>query len=243
MSGVGGITFAEVGAKGGCEADGGAVPPHIGEGFLADALGLLGRLDDAGHELQVPPAELELVGHQPLQQLAVLRLVPAHPAAVEGQAPGGREGRAGEEDGSASEQSGAAPQPAPRPAPRGRCSQPVHGAAQPQLRRQQQQRPGRPRPRPRPRRGTHGWAGLQAMPPRARSALLKRRARPPGAGNNGSGQGAARARGWRGVKQRGLGSELDPKPQPQRWPMFLGPGALAAGGTLTPGWEAGPTVG
>lgn len=43
--------------------DGGAVPPHVEEGLLADLLDLPGGLDDGLHELQVAAAQLGLGGH------------------------------------------------------------------------------------------------------------------------------------------------------------------------------------
>lgn len=88
------FTFQQVGTKAGGALDGGAVPPHACEGPLAGAHGLGGSLDDAVHHLQVPPAHLDLVGHQPSQQPAVVAFVPGHPAAALRQPPVGRgEGR------------------------------------------------------------------------------------------------------------------------------------------------------
>lgn len=66
----------------GCVHDGRAVPPHIGEGFLAGQFGLFGGVDNALHQLQVPPAELQLVRDKPVQQLTVMGLVPTHGATV-----------------------------------------------------------------------------------------------------------------------------------------------------------------
>lgn len=62
--------------------DGGAVPPHVCKALLAAALDVAGGPDDAGHDLQVPAAHLELVGHQPGEQSAVVAFIPGHPAAA-----------------------------------------------------------------------------------------------------------------------------------------------------------------
>lgn len=84
------FTFQQVGAKAGGALDGGAVPPHVCEGLLADAFGLAGGPDDAVHDLQVPPTHLELVRHQPGEQPAVVAFIPGHPAAALRQPAAGR---------------------------------------------------------------------------------------------------------------------------------------------------------
>lgn len=72
------LTCEQVGAEAGGSLDGGAVPPHVGEALLAQLLRPAGGADDAGHHLQVPAAQLQLLRRQ---QPAVLALVPGHPAA------------------------------------------------------------------------------------------------------------------------------------------------------------------
>lgn len=84
------FTFQQVRAKAGGTLDGGAVPPHVCEGLLADGLGLASSPDDAVHDLQVPAAHLELVGHQPGEQPAVVAFIPGHPAAALRQPAAGR---------------------------------------------------------------------------------------------------------------------------------------------------------
>lgn len=81
------FTFQQVRTKAGGTLDGGAIPPHACKGLLADALGLAGSLNDAVHDLQVPAAHLDLVGHEPSQQPAVVAFVPGHSAAVLCQCP------------------------------------------------------------------------------------------------------------------------------------------------------------
>ncbi len=76
------ITFSQVRGEVRRALDGGAVPAHVAEGALARALGEFGRVHEAVHELEVPFTELQLIWHESVQQFTVMRLIPAHRAAV-----------------------------------------------------------------------------------------------------------------------------------------------------------------
>lgn len=94
-------------------AEGRAIPAHVGEGLLAEALRLHGRLHGAGHGLEVPPAQLRQgLRGRPLQEPAVLRLVPGQAPAARRQHPaaGKRRVRA---------RARSLPAPPPFPGPRG----------------------------------------------------------------------------------------------------------------------------